>query len=171
MLKQSTNKWMRLSHLALIPMLAVFVFACRSSNNNAPAQDAVVPAPEAATPQTNTEAIIPETTQESIPYEVVEKKPTFNGGSVSEFAQWTNSQLKYPDSAIEDAVQGRILISFTVSADGYITDAKVLRGVSPELDAEALRVVSSCTEKWEPGMQDGKPVPVSITFPITFQLR
>ena len=58
-----------------------------------------------------------------------------------------------------------------MNADGTMSDAKVLRSASPELDAEALRVVNSCTQKWTPGMQDGKPVPVSYSFPIVFKLK
>jgi TonB family protein len=63
------------------------------------------------------------------------------------------------------------MIQFTVNTDGSMSDFKVLRSASPELDAEALRVLSSCTQKWTPGVQDGKPVPVTYNFPIIFQLR
>lgn len=71
----------------------------------------------------------------------------------------------------EAGQQGRILLQFTVNADGSMSDIHILRSVSPELDAEALRVVSSCTQKWTPGMQNGKPVPVTYSLPIVFQLK
>jgi protein TonB len=60
---------------------------------------------------------------------------------------------------------------FTVEADGSMSDIRVIRGADPVLDAEALRVMNSCTVKWEPGIQNGKPVGVTFAFPITFQLR
>ena len=62
------------------------------------------------------------------------------------------------------------MVQFTVCDDGVVRDAKVLRGVNPMLDAEALRVISA-SPKWEPGLQDGKPVNVTYMFPVIFQLR
>ena len=67
--------------------------------------------------------------------------------------------------------QGKVLLSFTVDTDGSVIDAKVLRGAHPVLDAEALRVIESCKEKWTPGMMGGKPVRVKYIFPVIFQLR
>ena len=166
MLKHSSNGWMRLSYLVLIPLLAVFVYACNpSKNSKAPAEDT-----ETTAPATTAEVTDPATETESIPFDVVEQKPTFNGGD-DEFAKWVNSQLKYPEAAKEAGQQGRVLLQFTVNADGSMSDAKVLRSASPELDAEALRVVNSCTQKWTPGMQDGKPVPVTYSIPIVFKLK
>ena len=159
MLKPSSNGWMRLSYLVLIPLLAVSVYACNpSKKSKAPAENAE-----------NAETVAPAT--ESIPFDVVEQKPGFNGGDANEFAKWVNSQLQYPDAAKEAGEQGRVLLQFTVNPDGSMSEAKVLRSASPELDAAALRVVNGCTLKWTPGMQDGKPVPVSYSFPIVFQLK
>ena len=66
--------------------------------------------------------------------------------------------------------QGRVLLQFIVGADGAVRDVKVLKGVREDLDAEAVRVISS-SPKWEPGEQDGKAVPVIYNFPIVFQLK
>ena len=63
-----------------------------------------------------------------------------------------------------------MVLSFTVTETGKVTDAKVLRGVHEDLDKEALRVVSSSPD-WTPGMKDGKPVAVTYTFPVIFQTR
>ena len=101
---------------------------------------------------------------------ILEVKPTFNGGDANEFSKWVNSHLKYPDAAKAAGDQGRVLISFVVGSDGSVSDVKLLRGVSDELDAEALRVIKS-SPKWEPGRQDGKAVPVTYTFPVTFKLK
>jgi protein TonB len=81
-----------------------------------------------------------------------------------------NSQLKYPDQAKKDEIQGRVTLQFTVGADGVVRNVKVLRSAHELLDAEALRVVSA-SPKWEPGQQDGQPVAVTYTFPVIFQLR
>ena len=108
--------------------------------------------------------------QEAIPYQLVEKKPTFNGGDCNEFSHWVNSQMKYPEKAKKEGAQGRVTLRFTIGADGVLRDAEVLKGASEELDAEALRVVSS-SPKWEPGIQNGEAVPVTFVFPIIFKLK
>ena len=107
---------------------------------------------------------------EAIPFQLVEVKPRFNGGDANEFSKWVNSKLVYPEIAKENGVQGRVTTQFTVEADGRITGVKVIRGVDESLDREAVRVVSS-SPKWEPGYQKGKPVRVTYTFPVIFQLR
>ena len=78
-----------------------------------------------------------------IPFATVEVKPTFNGGDAIEFSKWVNENLKYPQAAKDAGVQGRVTLQFTVYPDGSVRDTKVLRGVNPDLDAEALRVVSA----------------------------
>ena len=106
----------------------------------------------------------------SVPFQLVEEKPTFNGGDANEFSKWVNSNLTYPKEAKDAKIQGRVTMTFTVDSDGSVKDAKVLLGVNEFLDAEALRVISS-SPKWEPGKVDGKPVPVTYTFPVIFQLK
>ena len=81
-----------------------------------------------------------------------------------------NSQLQYPEKAKEEGVQGRILLQFKINEDGSVSDVKVVRGVNPDLDNEAIRVVS-LSPKWKPGEYEGKIVPVTYTFPVIFQLR
>lgn len=107
---------------------------------------------------------------EAIPFSVVEVKPSFNGGDANEFSRWVNSQLVYPEIAKQNGVQGRVTLQFTVEADGRVTNVKVLRSVDEALDREAVRVVSS-SPRWRPGMQKGRPVRVTYTFPVIFQLR
>ena len=166
MLTPTTDARMRLSYLALIPLLAVFVYACNPSKNNKVPAPAV--AEEAEAPAVKAQEA---PAAEAIPFEAVETKPGFNGGDADEFSKWVNSQLTYPAAAKEAGTQGRVMIQFTVNADGSMSDFKVVRSASPELDAEALRVLTSCTQKWTPGVQDGKPVAVTYNFPIIFQLR
>ena len=112
----------------------------------------------------------PQDTSKALPYNLIEVKPTFNGGSAGEFSQWVNENLKYPKSAYEAGVQGRVTLQFTIGKDGDLGDVKVLRGCHPDLDAEALRVVSS-SPAWTPGYVKGQPVKVTYTFPVVFALR
>ena len=101
--------------------------------------------------------------------EVVEK-PSFQGGDANQFSKWVNSRLVYPEIAKENGVQGRVTLQFTVEKDGSVTKVRVLRGVDPSLDKEAVRVVSM-SPKWKPGKQRDRAVPVTYTFPVIFQLR
>jgi protein TonB len=111
-----------------------------------------------------------EVEEAAIPFQLVEEKPSFNGGDANEFSKWINSKLLYPEIATENGVQGRVTLQFTVEADGRVTNVKVLRGVDESLDKEAVRVVSS-SPKWKPGKQRDRAVKVTYTFPVIFQLR
>ena len=108
--------------------------------------------------------------EEAIPFQLVEEKPSFQGGDANQFSKWVNSRLVYPEIAKENGVQGRVILQFTVEKDDTVTKVKVLRGVDPSLDKEAVRVVSM-SPKWSPGKQRDRAVPVTYTFPVIFQLR
>ena len=108
--------------------------------------------------------------EEAIPFQLVEEKPSFMGGDANQFSTWVNKRLVYPEIAKENGVQGRVTLQFTVEKDGSVTKVKVLRGVDPSLDKEAVRVVSM-SPKWKPGKQRDRAVPVTYTFPVYFQLR
>ncbi len=108
--------------------------------------------------------------EETIPFQLVEEKPKFQGGDANEFSKWVNQRLVYPEVAKENGVQGRVMLQFTVGTDGSVSGVKVLRGVDPSLDKEAVRVVSQ-SPKWTPGKQRDRKVKVTYTFPVIFQLR
>lgn len=108
--------------------------------------------------------------EEAIPFQLVDEKPSFQGGNANGFSNWVNQHLNYPDVAKENGVQGRVTLHFTIGSDGSVRNVRVLRGVDPALDSEAVRVVSM-SPKWEPGKQRGKPVAVTYTFPVIFQTR
>lgn len=108
--------------------------------------------------------------EEAIPFQLVEEKPSFNGGDANEFSKWVNSKLQYPEIAKENGVQGRVTLQFTVNPDGSVSNVKVLRGVDSSLDKEAVRVVSM-SPKWKPGKQRDRAVKVTYTFPVIFKLR
>ncbi len=101
---------------------------------------------------------------------IVEDMPSFQGKGQDGFRNYIAQNLHYPEIAQENGIQGKVFVSFVVEADGRVTNVKVVRGVDPALDKEAVRVVSS-SPKWSPGKQRGKPVRVSFTFPIIFQLQ
>lgn len=108
--------------------------------------------------------------EEAIPFQLVEEKPSFQGGDANNFSKWVNQRLVYPEVAKENGVQGRVMLQFTVNTDGTVSNVKVLRGVDPSLDKEAVRVVSQ-SPKWTPGKQRDRKVKVTYTFPVIFQLR
>jgi len=107
--------------------------------------------------------------EETVPFQLTDKKPSFNGGGQDEFSKWMNSNLVYPEAAKENGVQGRVTVQFTVKADGSVSNVEVVRGAEPSLDKEAVRVISS-SPKWEPGEKDGSAVNVTITLPVIFDL-
>ena len=80
------------------------------------------------------------------------------------------SNLKYPESALENNESGKVTVNFVVDANGKIQNAKVVKGVSEALDAEALRVIQNAPA-WTPAKQGGKNVPVTYSIPVTFALR
>ncbi len=116
------------------------------------------------------EIVEEEAEEETLPFILVEEKPKFNGKDANEFSRWVNQRLDYPQVCIENGVQGRVTLEFTIRADGSLSDIKVLRGVDPALDSEAVRVVQS-SPKWTPGRQRDRAVAVTYTFPVIFRLR
>lgn len=102
-------------------------------------------------------------------FDVVEEMPQFPGGSSAMF-EYLATSIKYPEVAEENGVQGRVICTFVVGSDGAITDIKVYKSVDPSLDKEAVRVIR-CMPKWIPGKQDGVPVKVKYTVPVTFRLQ
>lgn len=107
--------------------------------------------------------------EEEIPFILVQQKPSFEGGDASAFTKWVNSQIVYPQAAQAAGTEGRVVLKFKVGKDGTVQNVKVIKSVDPELDAEAVRVVSS-SPAWTPGQQNGEPVAVSYTFPVIYKL-
>lgn len=108
--------------------------------------------------------------ESEVTFRVLDVKPSFKGGDANEFSRWVSLHMKYPEFCKENGVQGKVVTSFVINEDGRVVDVKVLKGVDPALDREAVRVVSS-SPKWKPGKIDGKPVRVVYTFPVIFQMR
>ena len=102
-------------------------------------------------------------------YSTVEQMPMFPGGMQAAM-EFLGKNMKYPVAAQKAKIEGRVIVQFVVDKDGSITKAQVVNSVSPELDAEAIRVVN-LMPKWNPGKQRGQEVPVMFTMPITFRLQ
>lgn len=100
----------------------------------------------------------------------VEEEPSFNGGDKNDFSRWVQQRLVYPQIALENGIQGTVLLQFDIDKDGNLVNIVVLRGVDKTIDEEAIKVVSS-SPKWAPGRNNDLPVKVRYTFPVQFQLR
>ena len=164
--------------LAILAVCAMVVFSCKNEGKGNKeikdaAQDAVEAVEEAA--QEAVDAISDAVEEvgeaaadavdrakvgldklgEILPYSAVEAKPSFNGGDANAFVKYVQENIKYPENALENDIEGKVTVNFVVDANGNVCNAKVVRGVDDELDAEALRVVSSAPA-WVPAKQGPK---------------
>ncbi len=175
--KQRSKSIGQLKYLLFIPVAALLAAAC--AGNSEP-KTAIVMDKDGTR-----EVVIDEQTVEQMEemaakqdkvakgnsevYDMVEQAPQFPGGPQA-LMKWLGENLRYPVAAQEAGVQGRVICQFVIQADGTIGETKIMRGVSPELDAEAIRVVKAMPA-WTPGMQDGQAVNVRYTLPVTFRLQ
>lgn len=166
----NTKKVGRLAIPALALSFAVavgtiFTISCSKGNEIEAELETVVTARNlsASTNKSNDETV----------FVVVEEMPVFDNDETKEFVkfrQYLAKNLRYPEEAAKNGIQGRVFVSFVVDTDGNVTKVKVVRGVEPALDNEAVRVIQS-SPKWKPGKQRGENVNVSFTFPIIFVLQ
>lgn len=103
------------------------------------------------------------------PFVTAEKMPQYPGGE-TQMQQFIRDNLKYPVTAQEKGIQGRVTLRFVVNPDGKISNITVVRGIDPHCDAEAVRVIEQMP-KWIAGQQKGNPVPVFFNLPIQFRLQ
>ena len=190
MKRQRQSRWLALKALAVVPVAALLAVACgQKSEKAAEAEEpltAVVEVP-GATPESEPVAVPEDTPEVTVVgyagdadkpapkaatgkiYEVVEQMPRFPGGDAA-LMQFLSKNIKYPKEAENAKQEGRVIANFVVEEDGSVSNVKVVKSVSPLLDAEALRVLG-LMPRWEPGQQNGKPVRVKYTVPITFRLQ
>jgi TonB family protein len=175
MRKSKSSALAKFKPLLLVPILTflTLVFACNDMQvepaiDNSPESmpDEMIPVTKQIKTADESQADAAITDGEV--FYVVEEMPTFNGGDPAiEFRKFIAENLWYPEPAAEAGIQGRVIVQFRVSKEGEVVDAVVVRGVSPELDQEAVRVTMS-SPKWTPGKQHGKAVDVLFTFPLNF---
>ena len=101
-------------------------------------------------------------------YVMVEQMPEFPGGTEG-IREWLSKNITYPETAKANGLEGKVYISLVINSKGKVVFPKVVRGLSPELDAEALKLVTQMPE-WKPAIQNGVPVSVSYTVPIKFSM-
>ena len=102
-------------------------------------------------------------------FDVVEQMPEYPGGP-SALIEYLSQNVKYPEDAKQQKIEGRVLATFVVETDGSVSNVEVVKPAFPSLDAEAVRLLSAMP-KWTPGMQSGKVVRVKFTVPINFSLK
>ena len=110
-----------------------------------------------------------QTKKNDMVFDVVEVMPQFPGGQIA-MLQYLMKNIKYPEQAMKEGIQGRVAVRFIVEKDGSISDVKPVLSVHPLLNKEAVRVVESMP-KWTPGKQNGKPVRVRFNVPVMFKLN
>lgn len=115
--------------------------------------------PTTASAQTDSEKV----------YNSCQVMPQFPGGEKA-MMEFIASNLKYPQQAVKDDVQGMVLVDFVINTEGKATDPKIVRSLSPECDAEVIRVVN-LMPAWTPGQQEGKTVNVKYTLPVMFKTK
>ena len=165
MTRKRSSRWQLLRALAIVPVAAALAVACGQKSEKAEEPLTVaVEVPGATAPDV---AVVGQA-QDDV-FDVVEEMPEFPGGT-AELMQFLSRNMKYPKEAEKAGEQGRVIANFVVEPDGSVTNAQVVKSVSPQLDAEALRVIG-LMPRWQPGRQNGKAVRVKYTIPITFSLN
>lgn len=186
MLKEKSSPWACLKYLYVLPVAAVAVtaFARPEVSEKVEEISAVKVNDLAAFVETKVAESVGDTTKPAgvtyVPVEVneklkgtpvltvVEQMPAYPGGMAA-LMEYFKENMRYPASAKERGLQGRVTVQFVVDKDGSIKEPKVIRSIDQELDEEALRLVKSMS-KWESGRQNGEPVAVKFAVPVPFKL-
>ena len=112
----------------------------------------------------------PDVVEEEPIFYNVQNMPSFMSKGQDGFRLWVSQNVKYPEVAAENGISGTVYVSFVVEPDGSVSNVKLVRGVDPALNQEAIKVIQS-SPKWEPGRQRDLAVRVAFTFPIKFKLN
>ena len=194
MLKEKSNPWAKLKYLYILPVAAIAVTAFARPEISETAEEISAVKVNDLTAIVEAKAI--KSTEESVQistvsqdtvkvnyvptevsrklqgtavFEVVEEMPEFPGG-VDAMMEYLQKELRYPESAKEKGIQGRVTVQFIIDKEGNVTNSKVTRSVDKDMDAEAIRLVKAMP-KWKPGMRKGKAVAVKYTVPVVFRLE
>ena len=173
MTMNKSSRWKTLRALAVVPVIALALLAFANTKSVAAVvvnqQSKVTPTSRVV--KANAEAQV---TDESAPqskkvYRSVDQMPQFPGGEAG-LMRYLQSNINYPANAAMNNIGGRVILQFVVEKDGHIGEVKVVRSIDPEIDAEAVRVVKSLPD-FIPGRQDGEPVAVWYTIPVSFKVQ
>jgi len=173
MTKKRSRMLANLKILMVMPVIAVLLIAFSSCKDKQQSKEAAgeeivspPPPPPPPPPSSKYEVANGDTT-----WVVVDEMPVFREGGIETLLKFLRDNTNYPEKAKEEDIQGRVVVNFVVKTDGSIDQVKILKGVDPELDAEALRVVKSLPAFEKPGIEKGRPVAVWFNVPITFALK
>ena len=111
-----------------------------------------------------------ETIVEEEIFVTAEEMPTFQGGDLSKFRNWVQNNVKYPQIALENGIQGNVVMKFVVEKDGKLSNIQVLQSPDKTLADAAVQVLQK-SPKWKPGKQRNKPVRVTYTLPVSFKIQ
>ena len=115
------------------------------------------------------EEVVENIVEEEI-FVTAEEMPTFQGGDLSKFRNWVQNNVKYPQIALENGIQGNVVIKFVVEKDGKLSNIQVLQSPDKTLADAAVQVLQK-SPKWKPGKQRNKPVRVTYTLPVSFKIQ
>lgn len=176
MTKQRSKSLANLKLLFIMPVIALLMLAfskCSEQKQSSQGQTEIMiePPPPPPPVPNDKDKIIEETLPGDVaePFGVVEQMPMFPGGE-SALLKYLGDNTRYPETAKAKNIQGKVILRFAIDKDGNVTRESVLKGVDPDLDAEALRVVRTLP-RFEPGRQGGKAVAVWYMVPINFTLK
>jgi len=161
--QQKTRKAALLKYSLIVPLALALVVSSNAQTVVNKVKKAIT-----TTTKTNTKTAIQPASKNQV-YDVVEKMPQYPGGEIA-LLNYISHNLKYPVSASQMGIHGRVIVRFVVSSIGKVEKAEIVRSLNYACDKEALRVVSSLAN-WIPGEQNGKKVSVYYTLPITFRLE
>lgn len=164
MKKERSPRYARWIYYALVPSMFVFVvsFTCIKSN----ASNSII---TQKLLKINFDNKLQQDPDSTISIGTVEEKPEFPGGE-SALIEFISTNVQYPEDAKNKGIQGKVFVSFVINKNGKVVEPKIMKGVDPLLDNEALRVISLMPD-WKPGTQKGKTVNVSYVLPINFKLQ
>lgn len=111
-----------------------------------------------------------EVVEDDQPFLIAETMPSFQGGDLNTFRNWVQQNVKFPQIALENGIQGRVVLSFVIEKDGRLTNIQVLQTPDRSLSEEAIRVLSK-SPKWSPGKQRNQVVRVKYTLPVDFRVQ
>ena len=111
-----------------------------------------------------------EVIEDDQPFLIAETMPSFQGGDLNKFRTWVQQNIRFPQIALENGIQGRVVLSFVIEKDGRLTNIQVLQTPDRSLSEEAIRVLQQ-SPKWSPGKQRNQPVRVRYTLPVEFRIQ
>ena len=111
-----------------------------------------------------------EVIEDDQPFLIAETMPSFQGGDLNKFRTWVQQNIRFPQIALENGIQGRVVLSFVIEKDGRLTNIQVLQTPDRSLSDEAIRVLQQ-SPKWSPGKQRNQPVRVRYTLPVEFRIQ